>query len=292
MNRAMRHVYFALSVLCFCMATANGQDIKKMGKLKSPKLTEVSGIVSSYTDSNLFWVHNDSGDEANIYLIDTLADLKVTVHLEGINVVDAEDIASLMIDGVPYLLLADMGNNLRKRDTLSLFLFKEPVFDKDRRSHVVAREDIMEIRFRYKDKRRDAEALFVDPIDNMIYIISKRDFRSTLFRMSFSEAKAGSVLVLPPLMQLPLTFATGADIRQDGGYIIVKNLVAVFLWKREPNQDIISALSQPYQQILYKPEPQGEAICFDRNKNFFYTISERPFGLESYLYKYKYKYEN
>ncbi|MFD2554706.1 hypothetical protein [Sphingobacterium tabacisoli] len=284
----MKYIWLILLSLVSELGVTKAQEPVKMGKLKSPKLTEVSGIVSSCTHSNLFWVHNDSGDKANIYLIDTLADLKATVHLAGINVVDAEDIASLMIDGVPYLLLADMGNNLRNRDTLSLFLFKEPVLDKLNKSYVVAREDIMEIKFRYKDKRRDAEALFVDPIDNMIYIISKRDFRSTLFRMSFSDAKLGAVLELSPLMQLPLTFATAADIRQDGRYIAIKNLTSIFLWRRDENQDILSALKRPYTLAPYEIEPQGEAICFDRNKRRFYTISERPFGLDSYLYAYEY----
>ncbi len=284
----IKYIWLIPLLLILEISVTKAQEPVKMGKLKSAKLTEVSGIVSSYTHSNMFWVHNDSGDEANVYLIDTLADLKATVHLEGINVVDAEDIASLMIDGVPYLLLADMGNNLRNRDTLSLFLFKEPVLDKLKASHVIAREDILEIKFRYKDKRRDAEALFVDPIDNMIYIISKRDFRSTLFRLSFSNARSGAVQELVPLMQLPLTFATAADIRADGRYIVIKNLTSVFLWKRDGNQDVVSALKRPYVLAPYEIEPQGEAICFDRNKRRFYTISERPFGLDSYLYAYEY----
>ena len=283
-----KYIWLIPLLLILQVSVTRAQNPVKMGKLKSPKLTEVSGIVSSYANNSLFWVHNDSGDKANIYLIDSLADLKATVHLEGINVMDAEDIASLMIDGVPHLLLADMGNNLRNRDTLSLFLFKEPVLDKLNASYTVARKDILEIRYRYQDKRRDAEALFVDPLDNMVYIISKRDFRSTLFSLSISDRARSAVQELFPLMQLPLTFATAADIRQDGRYIAVKNLTSIFLWKRDENQDIISALKRPYVQVPYEIEPQGEAICFDRNKRCFYTISERPFGLDSYLYAYEY----
>lgn len=275
-------------LLIMQVSITRAQGPVKMGKLKGPKLTEVSGIVSSYANNSLFWVHNDSGDKANIYLIDSLADLKATVHLEGINVVDAEDIASLMIDGVPHLLLADIGNNLRNRDTLSLFLFKEPVLDKLKASYTVARKDILEIKYRYQDKRRDAEAIFVDPLDNMVYIISKRDFRSTLFRLSVSARERSALQELLPLMQLPLTFATAADIRQDGRYIAVKNLTSIFLWKRDESQDVVSALKSAYIMVPYEIEPQGEAICFDRNKRRFYTISERPLGLDSYLYVYEY----
>ncbi|WP_031301248.1 hypothetical protein, partial [Sphingobacterium paucimobilis] len=260
-----------------------------MGKLESAKLTEVSGMITSHFYKNTFWVHNDSGDGAAIYLIDSLAQLKASVELEGVTVIDAEDIASLFIDGIPYLLLADMGNNLRDRDTLSLYLFREPVLTPGRDSYIISRKEISEIKFRYTDKRRDAEALFVDPVDNKIYIISKRDFRSTLFSFTLTAGRTGLLQELSPQLELPFTFATGADISEDGRYIVIKNLTSVFLWKRNPGQDILSALKQPSRQIPYEVEPQGEAICFDRFDSCFYTISEQPLGLKSYLYKYKYE---
>lgn len=272
----------------FITNSLEAQQPIKMGKVKTAVLNEISGIVPSVHNDHYFWVHNDSGDMPNIYLIDSLAQLKSTIKLEGIDVVDVEDIASLMIDSIPYLLLADMGNNLKDRDTMSLFLFKEPDLNLNKDFQSVAREDITEIRFRYRDKRRDAEALFVDPIDNTVYIISKRDFKSTLFKLSLSKVNDGSVQELSPLVQLPLTFATAADIRQDGRYIIVKNLTSIFLWERGENQSVPTALQGNYRRIPYEVEPQGEAVCFGRNNFFFYTISERPFGLDAYLYKYEY----
>lgn len=264
------------------------QEPAKMGKLVSSALTEVSGIVSSYYNNGIFWVHNDSGDRSAIYAIDSEANLIATVELEGIGLVDAEDIATLQIGGTSYLLLADMGNNLRNRDTLSLFLFQEPTLQDGSDNYHVTLDQIQEIKFRYKDKRRDSEALFVDPIDNTVYIISKRDFKSTVFRLPFSSFMTGEVKELEPQMQLPFTFVTAADIRQDGRFILVKNLTSIFLWERNKGQNLISALKGRYENIPYKIEPQGEAICFDRNNKFFYTISERPLGLDAYLYKYDY----
>ena len=284
----IKYIWLTSLLLILDVSINEAQEPLKMGKLGSSALTEVSGIIPSYYNSKNFWVHNDSGDRSAIYAINNEAQLVATVELEGIRLVDTEDIAALQIDGTPYLLLADMGNNLRKRDTLSLFLFKEPILEPGRDNYRVPSDQIKEIKFRYKDKRRDAEALFVDPIDNTVYIISKRDFKSTVFRLPFSTFLTEDVKELEPKMQLPFTFVTAADIRRDGRFILIKNLTSVFLWERNNEQDLVSALKGAFQNIPYKIEPQGEAICFDRNDRFFYTISERPFGLDAYLYKYDY----
>lgn len=274
--------------MCFSVTSIFAQSPVKVGKLQSAILNEISGITPSYSNSNSFWVHNDSGGQSSIYLIDYKAQLKTTVDLEDIRLVDTEDIAMLKLNGSAHILLADIGNNLKDRDTLSLFLFKEPTLDRGQSRYEVPKDQITEIKFRYKDKLRDAEALFIDPKDNTVYIISKRDFKSTVFKLSLKDVRKEIVHELDPLIELPFTFTTGADIRHDGRYIIVKNLTSVFLWKRIDGQDVVSALQSPYRRIPYEIEPQGEAICFGRDNTFFYTISERPFGLDAYLYKYEY----
>lgn len=259
----------------------------KLGKLTNPKLSEVSGIIPYSHQKNHFWVHNDSGDKAQIYLIDDKAGLKSTVQFEGINVVDCEDIARVNINSVPYLLLADIGNNLKNRDVLSLYLFPEPKVNAN--EHIIPRTDIKKIDIKYADKKRDAEAIFIDPVDQEVYIISKRDFKSALFSFSLKKnTHDEDVIRLLPQMELPFTFTTSADISPDGRFIVVKNLTHIYLWPRNTNNSIIKTLAGPYIQIPYTPEPQGEAVCFDLDDRYIYTISERPLGLESYLYKYKY----
>lgn len=259
-----------------------------LGKITSPLLQEISGIAPSYNLKGDFWVHNDSGDAACIYLIDSSAVLKAVVELEGVMLIDAEDISSFQIDGVPYLLLADIGNNLRNRDTLSLYLFKEPTITSTDKKYRIAKNDIVEIRFKYVDKNRDAEAIFVDPINWDVYVISKRDFHSTLFKLSLSASKRDSVQCLSPIWEFPFTFVTAADFSNDSKYIVVKNLTNIYLWKRADNQSVLAALKGAYSSVPYHVEPQGEAVCFDLTGRFFYTISERPLGLDAYLYKYVY----
>src|SRR5262245_21551235 len=58
-----------VGVLFAFVAEAAAPTIQKIADLNSPPLAEVSGIArSSYP--GLFWVHNDSGDEARIFAID------------------------------------------------------------------------------------------------------------------------------------------------------------------------------------------------------------------------------
>jgi hypothetical protein len=281
---------FLLS-LCFAIHyCAVAQDSiyekKTLGKISNSKLGEISGIIPSANYPHHFWVHNDSGDDATIYLIDTLCNLMCQFNLENIKAVDIEDIAWLNIDNIPYILLADIGNNKRDREILSFYLFEEPNFSGDQTVVTVAKSSIREIKVRYADKKRDAEAVFVDPVDNQVYIISKRDLRVSVFDFKIPPT-ADHVLTLDAKLTLPFTFATAADISRDGRQVLIKTLTHIYHWNRNSNSSIIETLRASPVVLPYEVEPQGEAIAFDPNNANFYTISERPLGLDSYLYRYE-----
>jgi hypothetical protein len=109
--------------------------IQKIAELTHPPLAEVSGIArSSYP--GVFWVHNDSGDEARIFGIDRtgtpivppfLAAQYVDKPWPGIAIrnawnIDWEDIA--LDDGVLYI--AETGNNGNARRDLGVYVVMEP----------------------------------------------------------------------------------------------------------------------------------------------------------------------
>ena len=279
--------YISLLLCLLYIGFAYAQKPIKLGKIKSSSIAEVSGITPYGFKNGYFWVHNDSGDGPYIYLIDSVASLKMKVKVKGFNPVDIEDIARFKLNGFSYLLLADIGNNLRKRDTLSLYIIEEPNVEKMKEKGNISVNLFHEIKITYADKRRDAEAVFVDPLNQQIYIVSKRDFKSTVFCLPI-DLKNSNVQVLKPMITLPFTFATAADISPDGKYIVVKNLTKVYLWERENKKTVIEAFNTIPKEIPYIIEPQGEAVCFDLNNKYLYTISERPFNLDSYLYKYQF----
>lgn len=278
----------SISLFCCMMQLTTFAQGRKMGKVTDAVLSEISGITTNSQHNGYFWVHNDSGDKAQIYLIDSLAKHKVTVKLDGVDVVDCEDISRVVIDNISYILLADIGNNIKNREILHLYMFPEPAIDfKSKVVHVDA-DKIKKIGIKYDDKRRDAEAIFVDQQNKEVYIVSKRDFHATVFSFPLSRIGKEEVLSLKPQLSLPFTFVTSADMSMDGKHIVIKNLTHVYLWERLAGEPILKTLSRPFKQMPYTVEPQGEAICFDKEGSFYYTISERPLGLDSYLYKYNY----
>lgn len=288
----IRKLIYSLLVLVFFFSeiSAHAQDIMAdrqiLGKASHPALSEISGIMASRQYPGKYWVHNDSGDTGRIFLIDSVANLHCEFYLEGVHAVDVEDIAWVNNAGRNYILLADIGDNQAKRSDIKLYYFEEPKLSDGKRLDSIPASQIQEFTVRFPDKSRDAEAIFVDPIDQRFYLISKRDFYSTLYTADIFEKREGKY-TLKKLLELPFTFVTAADITSSGDALLMKNLTQVFFWERSPKESILSTLRKPYKRVAYQAEPQGEAIAFDLKGHKFVTISERPFGLDAYLYQYK-----
>ncbi|MGJ1386997.1 hypothetical protein ACR782_12385 [Sphingobacterium spiritivorum] len=288
----IRYLILILIILKCCAIEAQQSTVpvsrSNLGKLTDPRMQEASGLVASSVNKQHFWTHNDSGDEGRIFLIDNKARLRAIYTLEGVDAVDCEDIAWLEIDGEPYLLLADIGDNLAHRSFVSLYLFKEPMADTSRLVHRIPKEQIRHIPLRYPDKARDAEAIIVLPENNQIMIFSKRDFRTGIYVSDVLGDSLKNDEQLKKVGELPFNFITAADISRDGRQLIMKNLTNVYYWKLDPPTGILENLKKPFVKLPYSPEPQGEAIAFDLDGTCFYTLSEQPFGLSSYLYQYKF----
>jgi len=283
------HYAIVFIVLNFSVPEANGQkytvERQALGKIKDSRLQELSGLISSFLYPNMFWVHNDSGDMSRIFLLDDKAQLKAVYTLAGVHTKDTEDIARFQRDGKSFLVLADIGDNRALREDIKIYIFKEPEWNRGQSEYIISEEAIHTIRLKYADKPRDAEAMFVDPVDGNGYIIAKRDLNVGVYPVVFNDRD--STQILKPVVNLPLTFITSADISDDGHEVLLKNLTHVFLWKRKNHEPIKSLFARSFEQLSYDPEPQGEAICFGMENSVFYTISERPLGLDSYLYRYK-----
>ncbi len=276
---------FTFSLLSLQVYSQNRKDYFKtqiaLGELTDPQLKEVSGITPAYQEGN-FWVHNDSGDGATIYLIDRQAKLLKKFSLEGVSVVDCEDIDRVKIGDTYFLVLADIGNNAGKRTWTCLYVFPEPQADDP---GLIPKKSIRAIFLKFPGRQRlDAESIMIDPIDNMLYVISKREFRSTVYGVKVFTNVKQQYFTLNRIAELPFTFATASAIDQTGTQLLVKNITHIFYWQRNRSESWKQVLQRKPAILPYQVEPQGEAIAFDSNGTGFYTISERPFGLKSYLY--------
>lgn len=257
-----------------------------LGSIDNPAINEASGLVASWAHTGYFWTHNDSGDKARIFLIDDSAHHKATYYLQGISAYDWEDIGMMERGGHRYLLIGDIGDNRGERPYVQLHVVKEPDIPAETSAaDSLPIEDVHSFSLRYEDGPRDAESLFFDPIDERLYVISKRELEVGIYETELPEWPVDT-LILRKVGVLPHTFITSAAIRADGTELLIKHLLKVFYWKRKPGETISDMLSRPATVQPYQPEPQGEAIAFAQDGSGYYTISEAVLGMNAVLYFY------
>jgi hypothetical protein len=245
------------------------------------ELDEISGLSCSRTLPGLMYVHNDSGGEAAIFILDSTGNNVGKIEFLGAQNRDWEDIAvGPGADGKSYIYVGEIGDNNAAYNEVAIYRVPEPM-KKESITQVIPEKQT----FNYPGGARDAESLMVDPISGDIFIVSKRDSVNTLYRLP--AEKFGTLDVeLEELIKLPFTSATGADISADGSQILVKNYLEIYYWQRKEGESIEKAMSRTPIQLPYSPEPQGEAIGFLPSGKAYYTLSEKRFDLDPVLYKY------
>jgi hypothetical protein len=81
------------------------------------------------------------------------------------------------------------------------------------------------------------------------------------------------------LGELPYTYVTGGAFSHDGSEIVIRTYTNIFHWNRKSGQSVADAMQLTASQDLpYRIEPQGEAICFDRDSKGYFTLSEKANG--------------
>lgn len=84
-------------------------------------LVENSGMLVSSPDR--IWLHNDSGDGAKLYLIDTFGNILRTVLVQNASNLDWEDITQ---DRMGNVYIGDFGNNNNDRQNLKIYKIPHP----------------------------------------------------------------------------------------------------------------------------------------------------------------------
>jgi hypothetical protein len=261
---------------------AKGKPLGQVNK----RLEEASGLVESFAHPKHFWTLNDSGHPAEVFLIDDKAQIKLVCKIKGVENRDFEDITigTGPIDGKKYIYVADIGDNLEKFPVKLIYRFPEPVsFD----SAEITISDFDTLKVKLEGKIRDTEALFVDPVKQDLYLVSKREDSVRLFQVK--HPFVADTLVAKQVAILPFQKIVAASITPSGKELLMKDYDRVYYWK-QPNELSISALLQTKPEVLaYDRERQGEAICWANDGNGYYTLSEALRGEMGKLLYYKRK---
>lgn len=255
-------------------------------ELNNKQINEASGLASSQIYPNIIWTHND-GPTNHLYGIDHSGSCKVDLELENISARDIEDMAIARDETMAksYIYLADIGDNYSYYHQIKIYRFPEPLLDGIEipiRGNI---EDIQAMHLRYPNGKRDAEALMIDPLDQNMYIISKREAFSHLYLAGTFKANQ-TWHIMEFLVKLPFRSVVAADISPNGQEVLIKTYKNVYYWKRQHGESISELLSRPPFELPYIPEPQGEAIAWAADQNGYFTLSEFNQGITPRLYFY------
>lgn len=252
------------------------------------QIDEASGMVDSRSQPGAIWIEQDSGSPAELALLDYNGSIRGKIAIPTIVNRDWEELASGPgpRDGVNYLYIGDIGDNNAQYQTVQIYRLPEPA---SLQSPITS---IDRINFRYPQGPRDAEAMFVDPQTKDIYVISKREEKVHLYGLPYPQ-NTSDLITATDYGELPsfggglANYVTGAAISPDGKEILVRTYTTVYYWKRDGSQTIPDALQYGTRRSLVtRLEPQGEAICFDKDAKGFFTISERASASSVNLYYY------
>lgn len=281
---------FLLNVCCSGPTVENPTDVfapaQRMAELKGKKLKEISGMAASKLNPGMFWVHNDSGNEAEIYLIDTSLKILLTCRIGDVENRDWEDIAvgPGPVEGKYYVYVGEIGDNDARYEYKHIYRFEEPRQEEGVRTLKLQSFDT--ITFRLEDKRKDTETLLIDPGTKALYVISKRENPVWLYELKNPQSTKDT-LVARKITSLPFTQIVGGDIIPEGNQILLKNYEHIYYWRSDNVMAVDDLLKTPHFEVPYEVEPQGEALSWTHDGSGFYTISEKNAGKSTYLFYYR-----
>ncbi len=237
---------------------------------------EASGLADSRTLPGYLWTHEDAGSPAELFLISHNGKDVRRYATPGMTNIDWEDIAvgGGPEKGVSYLYVGDIGNNDASSAFATHTVYRMP--ELKNLDENFSPDKIAKIRFRYPDSTPDAETLLLDPVTNDLFVVTKELENARLYRLPYPQSTEGT-MTAELVGKIPaLLLATGGDISADGQEILVRTYTNIYYWKRKAGENIGQTLTrEATKPVPYALEPQGEAVCFDREMKGYYTFSEK-----------------
>jgi len=279
-----------LFIMAACEAAAPPPDgivPEVVGRLEDASILEASGLARSHRQPGVLWVINDNGAKEVVHAIDYTGARLGEFDLKKSRNKDWEDLASVHIDGKPYLMVADIGDNEAKHDHRTLYFVEEPSPQKKGKEKLSWR-----VRYAYPDGPRDSEAAAIDVENNRALILSKRDLPPRLYEVPLKTdtdevliaTSLGTVDSLNRPTHQEVEFApktkdwfwqpVGMDISEDNLAAVILTYRAVYYYQRQPGQDWLEALNTKPARISIGNFKNAESIAFGDNKRSVFVTGE------------------
>ena len=224
----------------------------------SVEIRESSGLAKGRSNPAVLWTHNDSGNDAVLFGLDSTGTTVARVPLLGTTTVDWEDLEAGPCEDGNCLYVADIGDNGRQRESVSIYVVPEPAAGSSGVKplrHLVAR---------YPDGAQDAEGLFVLP-NGQVHLVTKgRHGEIALYRYPRAATSGVATLervrTLLPRPKSNLDRVTSATASPNGRWVAIRTYRTLYLY---PTKALISeskALPLTFDLTPLK-ERQGESVA-------------------------------
>ncbi|HYP43762.1 MAG TPA: hypothetical protein VEQ66_01005 [Propionibacteriaceae bacterium] len=180
--------------------------------IRDGRVTESSGLARD-VDQKIFWTVNDSGSEGTVYGLTAKGDVQGVLGFR----VQPTDVEAVALHD-DRLYVADIGDNFRARDTISVYYFSDA--RPDNRTRPYRSYD-----FAYPDGPHDAETLLVDG-NGRLYVVTK-ELRGGIYAAPEKPSRQG-VNRLRRVADAP-AFVTDGVFLPDSDRIVLRTYVSLVL---------------------------------------------------------------
>ncbi|HET8713929.1 MAG TPA: hypothetical protein VFM23_09655 [Gemmatimonadales bacterium] len=266
---------------------------------QNPRLQESSGVVISRTYPGILWTHNDANNPPFLFVTDLRGRDRGRMLVPGVRGGDWEDLElgpcprPTVPPAPSCLYIADTGDNDGSRSSVRIYAIPEPRPSTRPSDTLRTTAPPIVLRLKYDDGPRDVEAMYIDPGDTTVYLVSKGNGKARdggnvirLYRVGRHEwtKRTG---VATPVQTLDIQpspqqgrVVTGAAMTRDGALVALRTYGEIYQFRRGPGGQL-TPLGEP--RNVGSLGGGGESIGFLNDSTLVLT-HEASRGLPGRLY--------
>lgn len=282
----VRGVLFVLGLGCALVSAQAGESgvevhHRRLCRLRNREVTESSGLALSRRSAGMFWTHNDSGGTPRLFAFDAGGRDLAVCRIAGVRALDWEDMGAARFGNKPHLIIADTGDNARKRTEYRLIVIEEPAVDTDEEGERITVEPELIVPFRFEGGSRDCEAIAHVPGTRSVLLATKhRGFRCEIYRLELPAESPSEPLTIRRVARVPVPLVTAMDISRDGRRLVLLTYGPASEYAREEKESWAEALKRRPAIIELPERKQGESVAYDaRGQNLYVTSEGVPMPL-------------
>lgn len=255
-----------------------------VGRLANTDITEASGIAASKCQPDVFWTHNDSGDDAYIFAFNAAGDNLGTWRVKNAENDDWEDIAEFKDrSGTCFIYIGDIGDNKLRRDVRTIYRIREPVLSSSdvgsTRKNARETDAAEQLNFNYADSDQNAETLMVHPTSGDIYVLSKSHEKpSGVYRLqpNFGNGVQRALRIADiKVPSIPFGLLTGGDISPDGRHVVLCDYADGYeLTLPDGDNNFDDIWKQQPTEIDLGDRDTGEAVGYSADGSAIFATTE------------------